>query len=314
MLRQEVVVRLGGTRRAPPVHAARADCGDRLIDVPGGAAWILRRIREAYDALSLVVLQDVDPERGPGPEDERRAGEADREQQRDLRPASPGDEQRRAEDPRVDDRRAEVRLQEDEQHRHRGEADRRKGRLPLVDPLAPVGEERGQEEHEQELPELGRLEAEGPDVDPAPRVADARAEQGRQDEHRDQEAVDDPRVLAPEAGIDQRHPGQARAADQRVCGLADDVVVRVAGDVVLRDPRDHPEAVRDDPAGRGQQHPVEVAQVRALARACSLPGRESSVGRVVGHQSVGAEVALVAFLPKNCSNTWSADGAATAPP
>ena len=166
--------------------------------------------KKPVSRLTLVVLEHVDADRRADPQDERRDDRAEPEQDRDLRPARPGDEERRAEDRGVHDRRPEVGLQEDEQHRHRREPDRRSRRLPIVDPLASLGEERGEEQDEQELAELGRLEAEGADVDPAARVPDARPEDRGQHEHEEEQAVDEPVVLPPEAGVDERdsdHPG-----------------------------------------------------------------------------------------------------------
>ena len=121
-------------------------------------------------------------------------------------------------------------------------------------------------------------------------------------------------MLAPEARVDERHPEHPGDADEREPGLADDVVVRIALDVVLRDPGDDPEAVRDDPADREQERPVEVPQIGALTRACARSCRYPLGCCVVDHQSVCVGATSAAFLWKNSSNTWRAEGAAASPP
>src|SRR6266540_1808649 len=85
------------TAMAPAVHAARAHRRDRLRDVVRRSAWILRGIREPGDSRALVLLEDVDVDRGPDPEDEGRRESAEAEQNCDLRPARAGDEEGRAE-------------------------------------------------------------------------------------------------------------------------------------------------------------------------------------------------------------------------
>src|SRR5215203_60028 len=121
-------------------------------------------------------------------------------------------------------------------------------------------------------------------------------------------------MFPPEARVDERHPEEPSDAGEREPGLADDVVVWIALDVVLGDPGDDPEAVRDDPADREQQRPVEVPQVGAFS--CARPrSRRYSLGcRVVDHQSVRSVDTSTAFLWKNSSNTWRAEGAAASPP
>ena len=85
-----------------------------------------------------------------------------------MHPADAGHEEAGAERGEVDEPAAEVRLEEDEQHRRYRKRDREQRRPHVLDAPDPVGEEGGDEEDEQELPELRRLEAEERDVDPAP--------------------------------------------------------------------------------------------------------------------------------------------------
>ena len=89
----------------------------------------------------------------------------------EVEPADAGDEEAGAERGEVDEPAAEVGLEEDEQHRRTASAIASSGVRDVLDAPDPVGEEGGDEEDEQELPELRGLEAEERDVDPAPRAA-----------------------------------------------------------------------------------------------------------------------------------------------
>ena len=103
-------------------------------------------------------------------------------------------------------------------------------------------------------------------------------------------------------------PDEAEAGGDR---LAHDVVVLVADDVVPRDPRDGPEPVGDDRAHGEEQHPVEPAQeadeVDALAGDRRVRPRRRN-------QSLGTTPWTPAFSWNQYSNSFSAAGAATAPP
>src|SRR5205823_1633139 len=71
----------------------------------------------------------------------------------------------------VDERRPEVGLHEDEEDRDERETEREERRPRLADPPRALGEEAGQREDEEQLPELGGLEAEEAEVDPALRAS-----------------------------------------------------------------------------------------------------------------------------------------------
>ena len=71
-----------------------------------------------------------------------------------------------------DRRRAEVGLGEDEQRRQRRDRQRREEDAQVVDVLLVVGEVLRQHEDDDQLADLGRLDVEGADVDPAPRAVD----------------------------------------------------------------------------------------------------------------------------------------------
>ena len=97
----------------------------------------------------------------------------DEEQRDHVRPAHARDEEAREEGGDVDERGAEVGLPEDEHDRDDAEHDRLQHDAGLLEPSHAIDEEAGEGEDEEELAELGRLELERPEVDPArePRVS-----------------------------------------------------------------------------------------------------------------------------------------------
>jgi hypothetical protein len=117
-------------------------------------------MRPAGQALLLVVLEDRVPRCREDPEHEQ-SGHHGRDAERgQVDPARSGEEEHAGERGRVDHRRPEVGLQEDEEDRTGGEADRGQDRAAVVHPLRAVGEQPRKEENEQQLPELRRLELE----------------------------------------------------------------------------------------------------------------------------------------------------------
>src|SRR5205823_4773511 len=83
---------------------------------------------------------------------------------------------------------SQVGLDEDEKNRPRREADRGEHRLAVADSLRPVGEHAGEEEYEEQLPELRGLELEEAEIEPELRAARDRA--GEQDDHHQPERPD----------------------------------------------------------------------------------------------------------------------------
>ena len=160
--------------------------------------------------------------------------------------------------------------------------------LGLAEPARPVGEEAGEREHEEQLAELGRLELEGADLDPALRAARRLGEREDEQHQHERERVDRPS----ERGGSDRGRSRARAtkpANAEAGGdrLPDDVVALVALDVEARDPGDRPEPVGDERRDREQQEPVEPADeaddVDVLASA-----RREPRGGVVNHSTTTA--------------------------
>ena len=165
-----------------------------------------------------------------------------------MRPAHTGDEEHGGQRAGVDERRADVRLDEDERNRHEAVAERRQHGFRRGDRASPVGEEAGQREHEQHLAELGRLECEEADVDPTVRAA--RGGAGGEHEQHDPERpeVDRPAQAAVAVGIDEQHEHEEHGTDDCVHALPRG---GRAARVVLRDPVDRPQPVTDD-TGEGE--------------------------------------------------------------
>ena len=148
----------------------------------------------------LVRLEDGHAGRREQPEQSDRGDDGEAGQQAEMKPARARDEERAGEDGEVDERRAEVRLDEDERGRDRGEADRGRDGRRLHDRSGRAGRgtRRGSREHH--LAELRGLELEEAEVDPALRAADRRAHDEHEDEQADQQAVEDPPLAASTPG------------------------------------------------------------------------------------------------------------------
>ena len=116
VLGQVVEARLRRARDAAAAQAAGADRGDRLVHVVGRAARVGVGMREAGQALGLVRLEHVDA-RPPAATRARRAttSSAISADHRQVQPAHAGDEEHGGEHGGVDERRADVGLDEDEQ-------------------------------------------------------------------------------------------------------------------------------------------------------------------------------------------------------
>ena len=147
--------------------------------------------------------------------------------------------------------------------------------------------ERRQRDDQQDLGELRGLEAEVGELDPAAGAARSGSEEEDEADRGDHRRVDaDPdlaeaRVVDPGDGEHQRDP------DHRVDRLAEHEVERLPGNVVAGGGRQGEDAEGDQPDRGGQQHPIEVGQVEALAdrQAARAQGKWSSCGL---HQCQGS--------------------------
>ena len=136
--------------------------------VPRRPLWIFVGVRESGQASGLVRLQHLHARSREQPKGPHEREDGERCEDGQVEPAHARDEEAGAERSQVDEAATEVRLKEHEQDWGYGQRNSEQRCPQLVDPLDPVGEERCHEEDEQELAELGRLEAEEREVDPAP--------------------------------------------------------------------------------------------------------------------------------------------------
>jgi hypothetical protein len=153
-----------------------------------------------------------------------------------------------------------IRLLEDEDQRRHGQCDRRECRLPFIEPARPVCDEAGEEEDDQDLPELRGLEVEASELDPALRSADVVADDENDQEEKERDAIEHTAETPIGVGVDRSGDGERDRAEDHVDALADEVEVRLAGDVMARDVGEDPQTVGDDSADDGEQEIVEMAQ------------------------------------------------------
>ena len=184
---------------------------------------------------------------------------------RQVQPADAGDEEHGEERGGVHERRADVGLDEHEQDRRQRERDRRQ-RRPRSSPSAGTGRRGSRRARGRSAASRTRTAGTG-----RSRGRSSASSRGRpcrrrktNDEEEQRPDVELLLVAAVDVGVDQDRDHEAEHADRDEDDLAVDVVVGVAGDVVLRDPGDRPEAVGDDADDRARASPSRGA--RAAAR------------------------------------------------
>ncbi len=227
VLGEEVQARLGRVGDAAAGLLPRADRDQRLVDVVGLVARIVRGIEEPGQALHLVGLEHVDAERRGDREHERRREREQEDERGQLLPRGAGHEQDRERDGDVHQPGAEVGLRDDDHRRDQREQHDPHRRAPLVQPPGAVDGERPERHDQQDLPELGGLDLEERERDPAARPADRRH---GVDDHveRDDQPVQAVLVLAQPGVVDAREHERDDQADRGVDALPLDVVQRVA--------------------------------------------------------------------------------------
>ena len=193
-----------------------------------------------------------------------------------MHPARTAQEEHARQSSRVDHRRSEVRLHEDEEDRGRRQADCGEHRPAIADPLRTVSQQTGEEEDEEHLAELGGLELEETEVEPALRAA--RDGSGEQNERHQSEhhGVDLLSITAVVLGVDEDGHDEHEHPERGIDALPDDVVVRVSCHVVPRDAGDRPEPVGNEPARCGEQDPVEAPNEGGGLDGLAAPAAEAA--------------------------------------
>ena len=129
MLGQVVEARLRRADDAAAAQPAGADRGDRLAQVVGRALRVGVGCVKPVRRAAWYGLSTFTPAAGSNQRTASASGDGQRQQHGEVRPAHAGDEEHGGERRGVDERRADVRLHEDERDRHEAVADRRERRV-----------------------------------------------------------------------------------------------------------------------------------------------------------------------------------------
>ncbi len=165
----------------------------------------------------------------------------------------------------VDDRRAEVGLDEDQAGGQRRVGDAEDDEPERADAPRVARDQGGQRQQQRELAELRRLELEERELDPAARPARREAEREDGGDEPDRAHVERP-LEAPEAlDVDERQNAQGDGAEREVDLLLDHE--RVASG----SRPDHVEAERGHARQRAQHQPVETPDAAEGAHATHAP-------------------------------------------
>ena len=186
----------------------------------------------------------------------------------------------------------------------------------LADAASALDQEARDREHEEQLSELGRLELERAEVDPALRAAHRLGEHEDEEHDPDRAAVEEAPVTLIDRGRDQDRHDHRDAAERDRDRLARDEVVGVPGHVEPGDAADRPEPVADERHDGEQEQLVEPADDQADVEDAEgrRPERCGAVSGV-GDQSTFTRAWVPgAFWLKYFSKTRSAAGAAAEEP
>ena len=201
---------------------ARADAGERLLDLPcrfrRSGAWI----QERQHAREPILC------RGHRAEEQRARRDAQGQEVPDLRPRR---EHHAAGEQRHEQRHREMRLEKDQTgHRHENDDERQHALLELAQLLTLFGGEHGAPHHDRELRELGGLQRQHAEVDPATRAIDRRRDgmregQQRNNQQQRRDPEQRPRPTSPAMIVGAREHDREQAPDHR----ADRLPQREAG-------------------------------------------------------------------------------------
>ena len=233
-----------------------------------------------------------------------------------MEPAHPREEQHGRHRGAVDECRAEVGLQEHEPHRDEAEPDGRQDGAELADAASALDQETGDREHEEQLSELGRLQLERAEIDPALRAAHRFGEDEDEEHDPDRGAVEEAPVALVDRGRDQDRHHHRDSAERDGDRLAGDEVVGIPRHVEPGDAADRPEPVPDERHDGEQEQVVEPADDQAEIEDAERrrPERCGAVSGV-GDQSTFTRAWLPgAFWLKYFSKTRNAAGAAAEEP
>jgi hypothetical protein len=274
---------------------ARAERDHRLHRLVPGSLRIGPRVEEAEEPGASVGLEPDRREREPESEGAGRGQEPERR---------PGHEERRAEhDPDGDDG-AEVGLEQDEPAGDPRDEPEGPEELPERPGRRPLGEHSGNPDRERELCELGRLNGEASDGEPAAGAVHGRSREQNEDEE-DARAEEKRRREALQGSVvearEERHPHEPEAREQR---LALEVVHRVArSDDRAPGARavDHDEPEGDE---RERDEHEQVVLELPLVRGARAGSHRRGVG--AGHGPPSRSTASRKWVPRSSKfSNWS---------
>ena len=191
---------------SPPEPIAVTDCVTLYVVPDGSRSGFVKPMSRSFWYGSSTST----PTSGSSDEHRQHRERRRRAEHEQVPPADAGDEEAGRDRGRVDERRAEVGLHEDEQDRHDREADGAEHDAQVAHAPAAVGEEAGEREDEEQLAELGRLELEEADVDPAPRAARLLREREHEQHQDDRRGVERPLQAAVAVGVDGERDERGR--------------------------------------------------------------------------------------------------------
>ena len=234
-----------------------------------------------------------------------------------MPPRRAGDEEHRRERGHVDERGAEVGLDEDEERRHGTEQQHRSvvDHVPITawrSEMSPASARMT-----RSFPNSDGWNCEEAEVDPARRAARGLADEEDDRDEPDGHAVDEPPVAAVEVRVDERRDDEHEPARRGVEDLLVEVVVR-AGRVVARDRRRSPRARRRRaprvPATRIQSNERTTARRCGASRSRRPALCDPAYSSISSSRSGWGRLSGVKGTWKNFANTSSAAGAAASPP
>jgi hypothetical protein len=241
-------------------HAAGAHGNPRLDDLEAVAERVLPGI-EKREQTAPPVRRGHQHGEQHGPHDQRRAD--------DIPIAQAGGKDHHADDQQQRHRGAVVALEEDQSDQDRGHDDNRCKRIrDIVDAMHAAIEDQAGKEDRGNLGELGRLDAETTDAEPAPGPVDGRREQHSDEQHANQrQHGPDEEVVPVGAVVDPHGDRQHRDSHRRPQRLPHQKVVRLLG-LVERQYRgravDHDDADADEQDRGDEQNLVRLELSRHL--------------------------------------------------
>ncbi len=302
---------LGSHEEALAEEPARAEGDLRLQDVVTGAERVALRIEEGQHALPLIVAQELPAH--------RYGGKAEPAHHHELPDLHPGQKEHGGPDQEQHAGGAEIGLQQHERRRREDERHRQQERQRPADggEIEPVEIAR-QRQHQRDLHDLGGLDLDETEIDPALRAHADLALDLDEDQQEKAEQIEKIGVAQPELEVEDRdHQHQ-----QQPGGEARHLARHPGIDIAVGRGIEHREADAGDHRQEQDEPPAYAAQL--LAEGLVLRATGGADGLAGEHEPVGHPTSLCARVAsgrrrtgsRSCasSRTSRAIGPATAEP